>query len=257
MLVAVLWLTPAAALPFSDDELIDGFVATVFGAEDATTNRQNGSSQLLVKKFVGPITYTIINRASVNRVETLRRFMQSLSNTVQNLTLEETDDRDAAQMSIFLTDRQNYREIIRSTVWDGVDTEFLTQNACSAVIAARPSGIQRANIYLPADGSFEALSHCMVEEIAQSLGPANDSSTLEDSIFNDNSELNVFGVFDWYIVNMLYDERIQPGMTEREARPILPEIIADLRRRLPDVLSDNSAFARHARAGRDAPVTEP
>ncbi len=225
---------PAAARHFTDDALIEGFVETVFGAE--VGDEADREASRVVKKFTGPVGYNIISTSSVDRRKTLRRFLAQLSDSIENLELVETPTRDDAQMVIFLTDRADYRATIRTSVWAGVNTDFLEGNACSAVLAARRSGIERAFIFLVADEGFLGLSHCMVEEIAQSLGPANDSTNLPDSIFNDESTLNVFGVFDWFILNMLYDARILPGMDEAEVRVILPEVIADVRARLPRAL---------------------
>ena len=234
-LTLLVTLSPAAAArDFSDEALIEGFVDTVFGAE--VGNEADREASRVVKKFTGPVRYHLVSTSSVDRRRTLRRFLGQLSEAVENLELGETHDFDDAQMVIFLSDRADYRATIRSTVWDGVDTAFLEGNACSAVLAARRSGIERAYIYLVADEGFVGLSHCMVEEIAQSLGPANDSTSLPDSIFNDESSLNVFGVFDWFILNMLYDPRILPGMEEAEVRRILPPVIADVRQRLPNAL---------------------
>ncbi|MEM6849053.1 MAG: DUF2927 domain-containing protein, partial [Pseudomonadota bacterium] len=101
---------------------------------------------------------------------------------------------------------------------------------------SRRSGIERAKIFLVVDEGFLRFWHCVVEEVAQSLGPANDSPRLPDSIFNDHSSVNTLLVFDWFILNMLYDPRIRPGMTENEVVPLLPNVIADARARLPDVL---------------------
>lgn len=247
-LLAAMGPARAADAPFSDHELIDGFVKTVFGEE--RPSRRTSAASRLIKKFTRPVSYAIVSTSSVDRRETLRHFMTSLSSAVDYLTLVETDDVGAAQMVIFLTDRADYRAVIRNTVWDGVDTAFLEENACSAVLAARRSGIEHANVYLVADESFLALSHCMVEEVAQSLGPANDSPDLADSIFNDVSEINVFGVFDWFILSMLYHPAVQPGMTEAEVRPILPAVIADVSRRLPEVLSRGSGLSHYSAASR-------
>lgn len=231
----LLWLAAGAAQAqtFTDAELIDGFIQTVFGAESDLGAAQNEGARQ-IKKFTGPVRYHMVSTSKVERRPTLRGFLTILSGLVDNLELVETDDVASADMLIFLSDRKDYAATIRKTVWDGVDSAFLEQNACSAVIASRRSGIERANIYLVADEAFDGLSHCMVEEIAQSLGPANDSTNLENSIFNDESDLNDFGLFDWFILNMLYDERIRPGMREAQVLPLLPDVIADVRKRLPD-----------------------
>ncbi|MEO1103864.1 MAG: DUF2927 domain-containing protein [Pseudomonadota bacterium] len=231
------------ARAFDDSALIQGFLVTVFGAE--VGDGDDGTASSVVKKFTGPVTYRILSTASVNHTKTLRDFLGQLADTVQNLRFVELMAPAQAQIMIYLVDRHEYVPTIRATVWDGVDTAFLEANACSAVLAARRSGIERANIYLVADEGFVGLAHCMVEEIAQSLGPANDNNLLTHSIFNDASSINVFGLFDWYILNMLYDVRIRPGMRAEEVLPILPSVIADVRRLLPHALAKSQAFARH------------
>jgi hypothetical protein len=233
--------------PFSEAELIRGFVLTVFGAEVESTNNRETSA--VVKKFTGPVRYRLVSTASRDWRPTVRAFLASLSDSVRHLTLRETGAEDA-DLVIYLVDRGAYGSTIRETVWPGVDTGFLEDNACSAVLAARRSGIERANIYLVADEGFAILAHCMVEEVAQSLGPANDSPLLPESIFNDDSRLNVFGLFDWFILNMLYDPRVRPGMTEEEVVPVLPQVIADVRARVPEVLASARSFHHHGLIGR-------
>ena len=84
----------------------------------------------------------------------------------------------------------------------------------------------------------------MVEEIAQSLGPVNDNDALVHSIFNDQSRISGFSVFDWFILNMLYDRRVRNGMTEREVVRVLPAVIRDARARLPRVLARRHLYAQ-------------
>jgi len=236
---------PAAAqemeAPYSDEEIVRGFVLTVFGAE--VENAANSNTASIVKKFTGPVRYRLVSTAAEDWRPLVRNFLRSLSHAVRNLVLlEARHANEAVDLTIYLVDRADYAATIRNTVWRGVDTGFMEGNACSAIITARRSGIQRSNIYLVVDEGFSRLSHCMVEEVAQSLGPANDSPLLPESIFNDQSSLNAFGVFDWFILNMLYDPRIRPGMTEEAVRPVLPALIEDVRKRVPDIGDRNDMF---------------
>jgi len=61
---------------------------------------------------------------------------------------------------------------------------------------------------------------CFQEEIAQGLGLANDSRSARPSIFNDDEEFALLTRQDEYMLRMLYDPALQPGMTEGQARPI-------------------------------------
>lgn len=242
ILLAVLGAIATPARAYTDAELIRGFMLTVFGAE-VIEGRDDANAAGRVKKFVGPVRYRIVSTAGVDASPIVRDYIEDLSRSVDGLRLIEVVGAARSEMVIYLVDRRDYGATILRTVWAGVDTSFLERNACSAVIAARTSGIERANVYLVADEGMLPLTHCMIEEIAQSLGPANDSDLLPESIFNDGSLINVFGEFDWFILNMLYDRRVRAGMTPEQAVVVLPDAIASARRRLPDVLRDVRAIA--------------
>ena len=69
---------------------------------------------------------------------------------------------------------------------------------------------------------------CIHEELAQSMGLANDSPTARPSIFNDDEEFGLLTTQDELLLRMLYDPRLKPGMTPAEARPIVETIAAEL-----------------------------
>ncbi|KMW58468.1 Tellurite resistance protein (telA) [Candidatus Rhodobacter oscarellae] len=69
---------------------------------------------------------------------------------------------------------------------------------------------------------------CIHEEIAQGLGLPNDSPLARPSVFNDDEEFGLLTTHDEYLLRMLYDPRMRPGMTEAEARPIAEQIALEL-----------------------------
>ena len=69
---------------------------------------------------------------------------------------------------------------------------------------------------------------CIHEELAQSMGLANDSPTARPSIFNDDEEFGLLTTHDELLLQMLYDPRLSPGMTAAQAAPIAREIAAEL-----------------------------
>ncbi len=60
---------------------------------------------------------------------------------------------------------------------------------------------------------------CFHEELAQGLGLSNDSPNVRPSIFNDDEEFALLTRHDELLLQILYDRRLRPGMTESEARP--------------------------------------
>ena len=69
---------------------------------------------------------------------------------------------------------------------------------------------------------------CYYEELAQGMGLPNDSPRARPSLFNDTAEFAVLTVLDEQLLRVLYDERLQPGMREVEARPIIRQISNEL-----------------------------
>ncbi|WP_457645347.1 DUF2927 domain-containing protein [Profundibacter sp.] len=69
---------------------------------------------------------------------------------------------------------------------------------------------------------------CIHEELAQGLGLANDSPAARPSIFNDDQEFALLTHHDELLLQMLYDDRLRPGMTVDEVRPIAEQIAAEL-----------------------------
>ncbi|SLN23026.1 DUF2927 domain-containing protein [Pseudooctadecabacter jejudonensis] len=69
---------------------------------------------------------------------------------------------------------------------------------------------------------------CVHEELAQGLGLANDSPRARPSIFNDDEEFALLTTHDELLLQMLYDRRLQTGMTAAEAAPIARTIATEL-----------------------------
>ncbi len=69
---------------------------------------------------------------------------------------------------------------------------------------------------------------CIHEEIAQGLGLSNDSPAARPSIFNDDDEFALLTSHDEKLLTMLYDPRLEPGVTVDQARPVVRIIAREL-----------------------------
>lgn len=69
---------------------------------------------------------------------------------------------------------------------------------------------------------------CVHEEIAQGLGLPNDSARARPSIFNDDEEFSLLTPHDEFLLRILYDRRLSPGMTPDQAYPIVRAIAQEL-----------------------------
>ena len=69
---------------------------------------------------------------------------------------------------------------------------------------------------------------CIHEEMAQGLGLANDSRAARPSIFNDDDEFALLTDHDELLLKILYDPRLEIGMTAEEAAPLTRIIAREL-----------------------------
>jgi Protein of unknown function (DUF2927) len=90
-------------------------------------------------------------------------------------------------------------------------------------------GIEHSDVILATDVSDFTFLDCAYEELLQALGPINDTATVPWTMFNDQVSMGFFDVYDQYILNILYDTRIRPGMSVEEVKAVLPEVLPDVR----------------------------
>ena len=89
--------------------------------------------------------------------------------------------------------------------------------------------ILRSDVILVADAGDFVFYDCVYEELLQALGPINDDSTVPWTMFNDDVQMGFFGVYDQYLLNILYHPRIRPGMTRAEVEAVLPQVLPEVR----------------------------
>lgn len=227
-IIAIAFTAHAAQrLDFSDGEITQGFILSVFGSE--FNNR--AEDQLRVRKFSKPINFYIENKSHVRSDEVVR-FIESLRTMVPTLRFSLTSDPEFANYRIHLLDPQNLTQhyLERRQALTG---QLITSNANSSIQCFGEAGINGAyeivfvDVYIPMYDDFRERRSCIVEEIMQGMGPMNDSALLPYSIFNDQNNETIYDVtiFDLYILNMLYHPAIRPGMNQRQVMPILSSVL--------------------------------
>lgn len=219
---------PAAGIAarYSDQQLITAFNATVFGAEYSSW----GWHTRVVKKYVKPVRVYIDNRSRRDRSRAVARFVSSLSRSIRGINIRVVNDRRKANFTIYVVDRKAYKSVVRNEVYR--QRSMNVPGRCLVRVVSAPSGIRRSDAVIVSDEGEFLFKRCLVEEILQGLGPVNDNSSLKYSVFNDTSKHTSFTKHDRYILNMLYDKRIRPGMSRTEASKVLPAVIRDTRRRI-------------------------
>ena len=212
---------------FTDAEILDGFFNLTFGSEFQVAGRSDR-----IRKFDGPVRVFIDNRAKPDRSRQVAATVADIKHRVQHLDIAMTAARGEANTVVTLVRDRDLAQTLRSIY--GRERARSIQKSlepqCLSSFKRDDSfRIATANVILVADAGDFIFYDCAYEELLQAMGPINDDSTVRWSMFNDKVHMGFFGVYDQYILNILYHPRIRPGMTRPEVEAALPEVLPEVR----------------------------
>jgi len=219
-------LPSARAASLDDAYLIDAFSKTVFGVE----YDDPGVAHLAVRKYDQPVKVFIDDRAAIPRKTAVARFVASLPALIDGLQITEVARRGDANFRVYVVDRKDYGPVVRGEIYRS--QEAAAPGRCFVRVLSTDGAIYSTDAVLVSDEGEFLFSRCMIEEVLQGLGPINDNSALKDSVFNDTSPHDDFTLTDRFILNMLYDRRIETGMTKADTDTLLPFLLPDIRQRI-------------------------
>jgi hypothetical protein len=232
-------------IAFSDAEIADGFFKIAFGAELRVAGNDNR-----IRKFDGPVRVFLDNRAQANRRADIAAVISDIRAAVDHLDIALTQDRNAANIVVILVrDRHELVRTMRSRYGRERADEIerrLTPRCLSGFSEDPQHRIRRAEVLLTADGGDFSFLDCAYEELLQALGPINDDRSVPWTMFNDDVQMGFFDVYDQYILNILYDPRVRPGMTRQDVEKLLPDILPKIHQWISGV---NSARRLGSRDG--------
>ena len=211
---------------FTDSEIAEGFFKTSFGAEYQLAGRVDR-----IRKYDMPVrVFADGNRP--DRKAQLAKVVADIGQKVRHLDIAMADSSDSANVVVKLVrDRDLYRTI---TGFYGSERakEIRTSLDPQCLSGFRKNDkyqIEHSDVILTVDNGDFIFLDCAYEELLQSLGPINDTSSVPWTMFNDNVSMGFFDVYDQYLLNVLYDPRIKAGMTVAEVKAVLPEVLTDVR----------------------------
>jgi hypothetical protein len=211
---------------FTDSEIADGFLKTAFGAEYHLAGKVDR-----IRKYDAPVR-VFADGTRADRKAQLAKVVTDIGARVQHLDIAMSGSSDDANVLVkMVRDRDLYRTI---TTFYGSERAkeiraSLDPQCLSGFRKNEAFEIQHSDVILTVDNGDFVFLDCAYEELLQSLGPINDTSSVPWTMFNDNVSMGFFDVYDQYILNVLYDPRIKAGMTVEEVKAVLPEVLADVR----------------------------
>src|SRR6202045_2310723 len=211
---------------FTDGEITEEFFKTEFGAEYHLNGRVDR-----IRKYDVPVrVFADGNRP--DRKAQLAKVVADIGRRVAHLDIAMAETSEGANVVVKLVrDRDLYRTITRFYGGERareIETS-LDPQCLSGFRKSDKYEIEHSDVILTVDNGDFVFLDCAYEELLQSLGPINDTSSVPWPMFNDNVSMGFFDVYDQYIMNVLYDPRIKAGMTVEQVKAVLPEVLADVR----------------------------
>jgi hypothetical protein len=212
---------------FTDGEIIDGFLKTAFGAEYHLAGRVDR-----IRKYDVPVRVFATGGARPDREALLAGVVADIGARVAHLDIAMADSREAANVIVNLVRDRDLSRSIATFYGNERAREIrssLDPQCLSGFRKNERFEIEHSDVLLTFDSSDFIFLDCAYEELLQSLGPINDTSSVPWTMFNDNVSMGFFDIYDQYIMNVLYDPRIKAGMTVEQVKAVLPDVLADVR----------------------------
>jgi Protein of unknown function (DUF2927) len=231
---------------FTNEEIKDGFFKIAFHAE-----LQIGAPAERVRKYDEPVRIFVVSKGEPDRRPEIAAIVDDIRARVNHLDVAITNDREAANFTVTLVAERDLAQTIRSLY--GNDRAKRIQNSLnpqclSGIGKDSRYRIRRAEVILPVDAGEFVFYDCAYEELLQALGAINDDNSVPWTMFNDDVQMGFFDVYDQYLLNILYDPRVRPGMTKKEVNALLPDVLSTTRGWVT-----KTRLPRHADAGNQQP----
>jgi len=224
---------PAGALPtappqytqFSARELTRGFLKLAFGSD-----LRIGAEGRGIRKFDHPIRATVVAGGSIDRSVAMRSVLEDYARSVPMLDLSVVQS-GPADVEVRLIDEKEFDKGLVQAFGREVADTFIarTDPQCMTSVKSEPSGeIVHSVTFVIVDKGEDVFRDCAYHELLHAFGLSNHDQSNRWTTLNQNRMVGYLTVYDRDLLSILYDRRIEPGMSKKRVRARLPEIIDDL-----------------------------
>lgn len=237
-------VAPADA-PYSVDDLVRNFERVALYDEYVDVGGQflRSETPAYLRRWEDPVRVAVMTGPSVVPEESARdrANVAAFTNRLARLTgldMKLTEGPGANFLVLFMNneerlafaDQVSARFPSFAPAVTGAIADSALDTFCTAYAFSDPDDVARYSavmILIRAEHPPLTRLSCVHEEMAQAMGLPNDSPEARPSLFNDSLEFALLTEHDEILLRMLYDPRLEPGMTAEEARPLLPDIARD------------------------------
>ena len=216
---------PAQYTQFSAAELSRGFLALAFGSDLRIGARPTG-----IRRFDHAITVHVTGGGTVDRRAAMARVIGDYARAVPALHLSETS-AELADIELRLIDEKDFQSALQAAFGARIARTFVTRTdpQCMTSVKSTADGkIVHSVSFIIVDKGDDVFLDCAYHELLHAFGLSNHDQHNPWTTLNQKRMVGYLTGYDRALLTMLYDPRISPGMTVRQARSVLPQIIEEL-----------------------------
>jgi len=225
--------------PYSNDDLVRNFsrIALRHEHDISQAGSELNADANPLQRWSDEIRYKLIGNGfdSTDRFE-VHKLMRRIANLTGLSVVEAEEDLNFLIFVTLPEERQATTQILYG-VHPSLGLSFDTWRKSSDIVCmatnlfsqTNPNEIVFGMVSIGSEVDGILRRSCLHEEIVQALGLGNDDPTVRPSIFNDDEEFALLTEHDEYLLRVLYDPRLKPGMGETEATPVVRQIVSELR----------------------------
>jgi hypothetical protein len=216
---------PPQYTQFSAAELSRGFLALAFGSDLRIGARPTG-----IRRFDHPIRVHVAGGGAVDRRAAMSRVIGDYARAVPGLHLSETTAAPA-DVELRLIDEKDFQSALQAAFGAQVARTFVTRTdpQCMTSVKSSADGkIVHSISFIIVDKGDDVFLDCAYHELLHAFGLSNHDQHNPWTTLNQRRMVGYLTRYDRALLTLLYDPRISPGMTIREARSLLPGLIGDL-----------------------------
>ncbi|MBK0400626.1 DUF2927 domain-containing protein [Limibaculum sp. M0105] len=233
--------------PFDSRDVTRNFLTVALGAEPNPVGTQHGERSLpsgVLRRWEAPIRWLVADDSttSVRDGPRVERTFERLARLTGH-DIAPAGDGPANLYVLFLRPEDYPALTAAPSKWPsgqwlmGFVDRFgrapgtpcvATFTATGDGAAEGPDRIAFAVVLIRAGLPSRLAEACVEEELSQTMGLPNDDPHIRPSIFNDDQEFALLTRHDEILLRMLYDPRLEPGMTTAQIAPIAGRLATDV-----------------------------
>lgn len=217
---------PSEFTQFTTAELMRGFLALAFGSDLSIGAQSKG-----IRRFDRVIRAKVVAGGAVNRKAEMESIIAEYASKIPNLQIVVVSGSEPADITVRLIDEKDFAAAIENAFGRDIAREFVAKTDPQCMTSVRSDGdgaIEQAVSFVIVDQGADVFFDCAYHELMHAVGLSNHDDKNPWTMLNQERTVGYLTVYDRALLTLLYDPRIEPGLTPAEVKAMLPKLIREL-----------------------------